>query len=87
MERDDMLDLLKGLSEGFLASEMTAPLYARTVEGLISSNLDTVPDLEEIALLLADHGVRGAVKPPGDADLRAVARRLIDLAAAESARS
>jgi hypothetical protein len=85
MERDDMLALLKGLAEGLLAGEMKPALWARTVEGLISSNLDTVPDLEDAALRLADFGMRGAVNPPAESDLSAIARRLIDLAAAEGA--
>ena len=80
MERDDMLDLFRVLSEGYLAGEMQAPIYARTVEGLISSNLDTVPDLEDISEQLADFGLQGAVNPVDEDDLKAVARRLVDLA-------
>ncbi len=81
-----MLALLKDLSEGLLTGEMKPALYARTVEGLISSNLDNVPDLEPIHLRLSDYGVRGAENPPGDQDLEEIARRLIAAADAEAAR-
>jgi len=85
MERDDMVDLLRVLSEGFLAGEMKAPVYARTVEGLISSNLDTVPDLEDVSERLSDFGLQGAVNPLDGKDLEAIARRLTDLAKKETA--
>lgn len=83
MERDDLMMLLKQLSEGLLAGEMAPDLFARTVDGLISSNLDTVPDLEPVHLRLIDYGVRGTVNPPGTSDLQAIARRLIEAARAE----
>jgi len=79
MERDDMLDLFRVLSEGFLSGEMIASIYARTVEGLISSNLDTVPDLEEIGERLSDFGLQGAVNPLSEDDLKGIAQRLMDL--------
>ena len=79
MERDDMLDLFRVLSEGFLGGDMKAPIYARTIEGLISSNLDTVPDLEDVCDRLSDFGLQGAVNPLSDADLKGIAQRLIDL--------
>ena len=85
MERDDMLALLKDLAEGLLSGEMKPALWARTVEGLIASNLDTVPDLEDHAMRLADYGVRGAVNPPTDEDLAAIARRLIEVARRDAA--
>ncbi|MBI3449182.1 MAG: hypothetical protein HY049_09730 [Acidobacteria bacterium] len=84
MERDDILDLFRVLSEGYLAGEMQAAVYARTVEGLISSNLDTVGDLEDVSEQLVDFGMQGAVNPVDEDDLRAVARRLVDLAAKET---
>ncbi|HZE88860.1 MAG TPA: hypothetical protein VE404_04885 [Verrucomicrobiae bacterium] len=84
MERDDILDLFRVLSEGYLAGEMQPAVFARTVEGLISSNLDTVADLEDVSEQLVDYGMQGAVNPVDEADLRGVARRLIDLAAKET---
>lgn len=86
MERDDLLMLLKELSEGLLSGEMRAALYARTVEGLISSNLDTVPDLEPMHMQLADYGVRGAATPVTEDDLLEVARQLVALAEREAGR-
>jgi len=77
MERDDLLVLLKQISEGFVQGEMKPELYARTVEGLISSNLDTVPDLESFSVKLVDYGVRGAAEPMTPEDLRAIAEKLI----------
>jgi len=77
MERDDLLLLIKQLSEGLLLGEMKPPLYARTVEGLISSNLDTVPDLESYSLKLADYGVRGAGEALTEDALRALAKKLV----------
>ena len=75
-----MMALLKDLSEGLLTGDMKPALWARTVEGLISSNLDVVPDLEPIHIRLADYGMRGAVRPLSDDDLLEIARRLIVLA-------
>lgn len=86
MERDDMIDLFRVLSEGFLAGEMNGSIYARTVEGLISSNLDTVPDLEDVGDRLSDYGLQGAVNPLSEADLKAIARRLVELAGKEGGR-
>jgi hypothetical protein len=80
MERDDILMLLRELSEGLLTGEIKPSLYARTVDGLISSNLDVVGDLELLHLWIADYGVRGAENPPSDADLGDIARKLIALA-------
>ena len=77
MERDDLLMLLRQLGEGLLSGEMAPALFARTVDGLISSNLDTVPDLEPVHLRLIDYGVRGAVNPPDDGELRRLAQLLI----------
>jgi len=79
MERDDLLLLLKQISEGFLEGEMSAHLFARTVEGLISSNLDTVPDLEGFHLRLADFGVRGAAEALTPEGLREIAGQLAAL--------
>jgi hypothetical protein len=87
MERDDLVMLLKEMGEGLLSGAMTPALFARTVDGLISSNLDTVPDLEEVHLRLNDYGIRGAVDPPTDHDLKEIARRLVALAEAEQARA
>jgi hypothetical protein len=84
MERDDMLDLFRVLSEGYLSGEMNASIYARTIEGLVSSNLDTVPDLEEIGERLSDFGLQGAVNPLSELDLRGIAQRLIDLGMKEA---
>jgi hypothetical protein len=84
MERDDMLDLFRVLSEGYLSGEMNASIYARTIEGLVSSNLDTVPDLEEIGERLSDFGLQGAVNPLSELDLRGIAERLIDLGKKEA---
>jgi len=86
MERDDMLDLFRVLSEGYLAGEMNASIYARTVEGLISSNLDTVPDLEDAGERLSDYGMQGAVNPLSEEDLKGIAQRLIDLGKMEAGR-
>ena len=83
MERDDMIDLFRVLSEGFLAGEMGASIYARTVEGLISSNLDTVPDLEDVCDRLSDFGLQGAVNPLSEDDLKGIAKRLVELARKE----
>ena len=80
MERDDLLMLLKEIGEGLLSGEIGPALFARTVDGLISSNLDTVPDLEHVHLKLGDYGLRGAVNPPDDAELRRIAERLIEAA-------
>ena len=84
MERDDMLDLFRVLSEGFLSGEMNASIYARTIEGLISSNLDTGPDLEDVSERLSDYGLQGAVNPLSEEDLKGIARRLIDLGKKEA---
>lgn len=81
MERDDLLLLIKQLSEGFLSGDIKAALYARTVEGLISSNLDTVPDLEAYHLKLGDFGVRGAGEAMTEAALRALAQELVEIGA------
>ncbi len=86
MERDDLLMLLRQIGEGLLAGEIAPDLFARTVDGLISSNLDTVPDLEAIHLRLNDYGMRGAVNPPTPRDLEAIARSLIETANSEAAR-
>ena len=86
MERDDLVMLLKELGEGLLSGAMMPALFARTVDGLISSNLDTVPDLEQVHLRLNDYGVRGTVDPPTDDDLKEIARRLVALADAEQRR-
>ncbi|HXI03776.1 MAG TPA: hypothetical protein VNI57_11435 [Candidatus Saccharimonadales bacterium] len=84
MDRDDLLMLLRQLAEGLLAGETTPALFSRTVDGLISSNLDTVPDLEPVHLRLIDYGVRGAARPVTDGELREIARRLIRLAEEEA---
>lgn len=83
MERDDLLMLLGELGAGLLSGDMAPALFARTVDGLISSNLDTVPDLEPVHMRLIDYGVRGAVNPPDDEELRRIARQLIETADAE----
>lgn len=83
MERDDLLMLLKELGTGLLSGAMAPALFARTVDGLVSSNLDTVPDLEPVHMRLIDYGVRGAVNPPDDEELRRIARQLVETADAE----
>jgi len=80
MERDDMLALLRELSAGLLCGDMKPALWARTVEGLISSNLDVVPDLEPVHIRLGDYGMRGALGAPKDDDLMEIARALIAVA-------
>ncbi len=83
MERDDLLMILRQLGEGLVGGEIAPDLFARTVDGLISSNLDTVPDLESVHLRLLDYGMRGAESPVTPHELEAIARRLIDAAKAE----
>jgi hypothetical protein len=83
MERDDLMMLLRQIAEGLLSGEMAPSLFARTVDGLISSNLDTVPDLEPVHLKLSDYGVRGAANPLDPEALRAIARQLVKAAEAE----
>ena len=84
MERDDLLHLLKAIAEGFLQGDLKADLFARTVEGLISSNLDTVPDFEEFHLRLGDFGVRGAEHPVTQADLKSMAKAIVRKSKAEA---
>jgi hypothetical protein len=78
VERDDLLHLLKELAEGFLQGELKADLFVRTMDGLISSNLDTVPDFEEFHLRLGDYGVRGVEPAVTLADLESMAKLIIE---------
>lgn len=84
MERDDLLMLLREIAEGLIAGEVAPALFARTVDGLISSNLDTVPDLEPVHLRLIDYGVRGATRPVTEKELHSIAGRLAALARGEA---
>lgn len=55
MKKDELLSVLKKLSEGFIDNKIEGNLYANIVESLVVLNLELVPELEDFADFLAQY--------------------------------
>lgn len=55
MKKNELLVILKILSEGFVDNKIEGNLYANIVESMIVLNLELVPDLEDFADFLAQY--------------------------------
>ena len=55
MNKKDLYEILRKLSEGYIKNEVSGKIYAYTTESLIAVNLDLVPDLEDFADFLAQY--------------------------------
>ncbi|MBN2880887.1 hypothetical protein JXM83_02430 [Candidatus Woesearchaeota archaeon] len=53
MNREELLEIIKKLSTGYKNKIIVGQLFSYTVESLIMTNLDLVPELEELADYLA----------------------------------
>jgi hypothetical protein len=49
MKKKELYTILTELSDGYLSDKIDGNLFARICEGLIATNLDIVPELEELA--------------------------------------
>jgi len=55
MQRNELYQILKKLSQGYIEKKIKEEFYAQLLESLIVFNLDIIPELEELSDFLAQY--------------------------------